>query len=681
MRRSRPARARRWRGFVHSVTAWISHAEWILIDYRVNVLPKTSGGQAGRTGERGQGSFGRNEHPSSQRDQLADGHAIARDDEGLAPIQGPDDPPAVVAELPRGDPSTHASSVARGLRGSERAIKGLGVARAAGARARSETVNYRVSECTFCMPTTVATTVARLLADAGIDRVFGLPGGEILVLMDELRRAGVDFVLMRHEANAGIAAAVYGKLRRQPGVVLTTLGPGAANLMLPLASAYLDHEPLVAISAQIPDDFPATHTHQRLPLHDAYRPVCKYVKKITSEDVVEVVSRALAECMRRPPGAAFLTLSAREALQPVSSAATCGNASAPAAQHADAGERAKQLIDRLRNANRPLVVVGLGIDLAHASRLRQWLTEWQLPVAVTPKVKGIVDETADNFVGVVGGMAADGLMCEALAASDLLIGFGLDPVEIDKTWHAELPIEWVLEAPNVGARAPAERFVDHAQLLEALLEHAPPATWSSPFREFQLTRRGMLDQGAEASGAMWPGDIVRALASALPSETIVTTDVGSHKYLFGQFWPSRLPGTFWMSNGLSGMAYGLSAAIGASLARPDVPVLAAVGDGGFSMNSQELETAVRVGARFVTVVLEDLSYSLIKLAQEGRKLEPYRMDFGPIDTLKVAEACGVEALRTSSPDQLANAARRAVEREQPLVIAVPVDYTDYRRLF
>src|SRR6186997_2031858 len=128
--------------------------------------------------------------------------------------------------------------------------------------------------------TSTAAATARVLADAGITRVFGLPGGEVLVLMDELRRAG-------------IAAAVYGKLRGQPGVVLTTLGPGAANLMLPLCSSYLDQEPLLAISAQIPDDFPASHTHQLLPLHDAYRPIARYVDTITGGNVFDVVPRAL----------------------------------------------------------------------------------------------------------------------------------------------------------------------------------------------------------------------------------------------------------------------------------------------------------------------------------------------------------------------------------------------------
>ena len=348
----------------------------------------------------------------------------------------------------------------------------------------------------------------------------------------------------------------------------------------------------------------------------------------------------------------------------------------------NARQKAIELVGLLEKAKRPLVLIGLGIDPDNSKALRQWLDDWDLPVAVTPKVKGIVDETAGNFVGVVGGMAADMLMCDALESADLLIGFGLDPVEIDRTWHAELPIQWILEAPNVGGIVPPDtQLVDHAQILDALLDDPPPATWRAPFREFQQKRHELLNDRSGASGAMWTGDIVQALAAALPPEAIVTSDVGSHKYLFGQFWPSRQPQTFWMSNGLSGMAYGLSAALGARLARPDVPVLAAVGDGGFSMNCQELETARRVGAPFVTVVIEDCSYSLIKLSQEGKHLEPYRVDFGPIDTVKVAEACGVDGLRTTNPDELATATKRAVERRRGLVIGIPVSYADYRRLF
>ena len=540
------------------------------------------------------------------------------------------------------------------------------------------------------MSETTAAATARALANAGIDRVFGLPGGEVLVLMDELRRAGVDFVLMRHEANAGIAAAVYGKLRRQPGVVLTTLGPGAANLMLPIANASLDHEPLLAISAQIPDSAPSSHTHQLLPLHDVYRPLTRMTAKITAANATDVVSRALAVCMTPPFGPAYLTLSAQDALTRHDGAPP---AAAPGAHSPDPrmqlrrnpAEAARELTALLATAKRPLVLLGLGIDPNNATRIRAWVNAWGLPVAVTPKIKGMVDETGPTFVGVAGGMAADGLICEALQAADVRVGFGLDPVEVDKTWHAELPIHWILEAPNVGANLPAGiTLVDHAPLLDCLVAEPAPAVWADSFRSFQQRRRDLLNRPATAGGerqTMWPGDIVKALADACPRETIVTTDVGSHKYLFGQFWPSRDPGTFWMSNGLSGMAYGLSAAIGAKLARPDAPVLAAVGDGGFSMNAQELETAERVGAPFVTVVLEDRSYSLIKLSQEGKQLPPYRTDFSPIDTVKMAEACGVDAIRTTSPDALASAAKGAMARGRSRVVAIPVDYPDYRRLF
>lgn len=529
---------------------------------------------------------------------------------------------------------------------------------------------------------TVAATVARSIAEAGIARVFGLPGGEVLVLIDELRKVGVDFVLMRHEANAGIAAAVYGKLKGQPGVVIATLGPGAANLLLPIANSYLDQEPLLAITAQIPDEFPKSHTHQLLPLLETFQHMCRVVDKVTAENVSEVVDRAMAAANTRPYSASYLTLSAREAVKPVTMIGRKWSDGPQTRPVMNPAARAADLRSRCAMASRPLVLVGLGMDSANAPALRKWLNEWNLPVAVTPKVKGIVDETAPNVVGVISGMAADGLMVEALNAADLLIGVGLDPVEVDKTWHAELDIQWVLEARNATGYLPNKaHLVDHAQLFEELLNGPAPKAWGSPFAEFQKRRADLLTGVPGAAGAMWPGDIITTLAEAVPADTIVTTDVGSHKYLFGQFWPSRHPDTFWMSNGLSGMAYGLSAAIGAKVAHPERTVLAAVGDGGFSMNAQELETAERIGAPFITVVLEDHSYSLIKLAQENRKLEPYRMDFNPIDTVKMAEACGVKALRTANRDELGSAVRSAAQHGKSLVVGIPVHYADYRKLF
>ena len=230
---------------------------------------------------------------------------------------------------------------------------------------------------------TTAGALAKAIADAGIKKAFGLPGGEVLVLIDELRKAGVDFVLMRHEANAGIAAAVYGKLQRQPGVVIATLGPGAANLLLPVSSAYLDQEPLLAITAQIPDEFPSSHTHQLLPLHDMYRPICKVVEKVTSSNVSEAAGRALSACMDRPYGVSYLTLSAREAIQPVPANGRRWHDAPPTRPMTNPAAKAADLRSRCATAERPLVLIGLGVRPERAVKLRRWLDEWQLPFAVT----------------------------------------------------------------------------------------------------------------------------------------------------------------------------------------------------------------------------------------------------------------------------------------------------------
>jgi len=161
----------------------------------------------------------------------------------------------------------------------------------------------------------------------------------------------------------------------------------------------------------------------------------------------------------------------------------------------------------------------------------------------------------------------------------------------------------------------------------------------------------------------------------------VTTDVGSHKFLFGQFWRSYQPQTFFMSNGLSGMGYGLPAAIGAKLARPSVPVMAVIGDGGFAMSSQELETLNRLGTPLVVVVMVDNALSLIKLSQENKKLVNYGVDFGRIDPVGLARAHGVDGVRITSAAQLHEAVGRAVEQNTAVVIEVPVDYQAYRSIF
>lgn len=529
----------------------------------------------------------------------------------------------------------------------------------------------------------VADAVAAELAQVGVQRVFGLPGGEVLYLMDALRRRGIQFALFRHEANAAIAAAVFGKLTGTAGVVLTTLGPGACNLLLPIANSYLDREPLVAISAQIPENKPPSHTHQRLPLEEVFRPVTKYSARLTRANCRQAIREAVLASTSEPMGPTYLTLSADEAaVECLPDVTNPPMGAAPSTiTLMDSVAATEQLVDQLKRAKHPLVLVGIGTTASNSQALRQWLAQWQLPFGITPKAKGLVDEHDPRFIGVVGGLAMDQVMRAAIQAADMVVGFGLDPVEIDQTWHDESPITWILEAPLATGILPHRNLiaVRQSDLLQELISRRPPRVWEDSFGDYR--KRRSAPQNGSARGApegIEPVPMIRELSRVLPPETIVVTDVGSHKYLFGQFWPSSHPETFFVSNGLSAMGYGLPAAIGAKLARPQSPVLLAIGDGGFSMNSQELETAKRLGVALLVVVLADQSYSLIRLAQESRGLPNFGVDFGPIDSVATALACGIPALRIETVEQLAAEIAVANNAGASLVAEVPLAVNSYK---
>ena len=536
---------------------------------------------------------------------------------------------------------------------------------------------------TSSTPETVADAVASELAAAGIDRVFGLPGGEVLFLIDALRRRGIEFVLCRHEADAGLMAGVYGKLKGVPGVVLTTLGPGACNLLLPISNSLLDREPLVAISAQVPDSWSANRIHQKLPLLEVFRPVAKFTAAVSPFNCREVVREALSSAFSEPAGAAYLTISSDVTM--AGSASVDGAVRPASPDRVDPGDpvaAAAMVRERVARAERPVLAIGVGAHPEDSSLVRRWVEEWRLPVVVTPKIKGIVDETSELFGGVISGMAIDLVMVDGLRQSDLVIGLGLDPTEIDGDWHERVPMLWLLDSAWATGITPETGLVAcaHARLVGKLLEEPAPRRWEDPFARAREERRRVYREGQGGAGYLAPVGVVRALAAALPGNTIVTTDVGSHKYLFGQFWPSREPQTFFMSNGLSGMGYGLPAAIGAKLARPHQPVLAVVGDGGFSMNSQELETARRVGAPVIVAVLADSSYSMIRVGQRKRGMEPYGVDFEPIDSVLAARSCGVRGYRVETEAELTECAREAVASGETTVIEVPVRADDYAQI-
>lgn len=526
-----------------------------------------------------------------------------------------------------------------------------------------------------------ATLAGRIAAEvrlAGIRHVFGVPGGEVLALIDALRLAGTEFVLCNHEASAGMMASAYGRLTGAPGVVLSTLGPGAANLLLPIANSQLDREALIAICGDLPASWPLGHTHQRLDLQGIFTPTTKLCAALRPQDGAATLRAALAAASQTPRGACLLTLSAEDATAP----ANAGRSPvSPVAQEPapDRSEALRQDVERIRaelaDARRPLVILGCGAEQEAAEPLRSWLARWNLAVALTPKAKGMVREDHPRFLGVLDGAGLGEMMSEALAGADLVLGLGLDPVELIRTWHCDAPVLWVGDCGEEPERPRADRLPSTvAQLAPALAALDAPASWPDWLAASSARRRALL---ADGSRPTW---IARTLRRALPAETIITTDVGSHKCLMSQFLAVDEPGLFLTSNGLSAMGYGLPAVIGAKLARPERPVLAVLGDGGFAMSSQELETAERLGAPIVVVAVLDGSLSLIQLLQQARGLPRCGVDYAPVDVPALARAHGAWGGIASTPAELADAVEDALAREHCSVIAVPVDAAGYRDL-
>jgi acetolactate synthase-1/2/3 large subunit len=515
---------------------------------------------------------------------------------------------------------------------------------------------------------TVAEAIAAEIERAGIDRVFGIPGGEVLPLIEALRQQGTEFVLCNHESSAGMMASAYGRVSGQPGIVLTTLGPGAANLLLPIANAQLDREALLAICGDLGPSLPASHTHQRVDLVGIFTPTCKYTGALTPVEAVPRLQAALAAIATPPEGAAVLTLSMEAADSAARGVQISELAVAQRRQTAAPTEDATALRDALATAERPLVVAGCGAEMQCAPALREWVAGWELPVALTPKAKGLIRDDYQRYVGVLDGAGLGALMSRTLSAADLIVGLGLDPVELIRPWHATAPMIWVGNCGPENELAPsARRLRSSATAVVGQLAQADaPAAFADWTADPVSERRAL---AADATRLTW---IPRALRAALPDGAIVTTDVGSHKCLISQFLPVDEPGRFLTSNGLSAMGYGLPAAIGAKLAEPAAPVLSLLGDGGFAMSAQELETSVRLGAPVIAVVLVDTSLSLIQLLQQSRGLPRCGVDYGRVDVLKVAEGYGAQAATATSPAELSATVARALTSERPTVITVPM---------
>jgi len=528
--------------------------------------------------------------------------------------------------------------------------------------------------------TTVVQAMAEVLRRVGTPYAFGLPGGEVVEFINALKQADIPFLLTKHENTAAFAAGVTGEILGIPGVCVATIGPGATNMATGVTNAWMDRDPVIAITGQIAAPQYNVATHQVLDSVAFYRPVTKWSASVHPGSAAETLHKAIRIATSERSGPVHLTLSSD-----LAKAEAGGKfpTTSPVRTYLGMGAPCKESLSKAKGmiaaAGRPIIFAGLGVLRANAGDGLVGLAEkLGAPVIVMPKAKGVIPEDHPLFAGVFE-MLGDKLVLEMGGRADLIVACGLDVVEFDKPWNFQAPVVHVDALPNRDEFYPAEvELVGHPAIaLSALAEELPSRrAWTA--QEISSHRRDLLELITRAGSGMASHQVVAAARKILPKETVATCDVGAHKFLVGQLWTTYAPRSFFMSNGLSAMGYGFPAAMAAQLAWPDKPVVAFLGDGGFAMYMAELETARRLNLPLIVVVLCDGALSLIAMSQERRGLPHHAVDFANPDIAKVAEAFGADGKVCETASEVETAIASAWSNRRLTVIQAIVDAGPYR---
>ena len=527
-----------------------------------------------------------------------------------------------------------------------------------------------------------AATVATTLHAAGVRYVFGHPGGEVLDLIDAMQPAGLRFVLTGHESAAAFMAGVVGRLTGVPGVCLATLGPGACNLVLGVANALLDRDPLLAFSACTTTERSATHTKQNLALNDLFAPITKWSVRLHGAATARTLSSAFEVACRPPRGPVFLSLGMDVAAAPDSPA---GNCPASPVMAVNGHRDLSAIVRTLAVAKRPVAVVGIALHPSRdAAAVRRFLEATGLPFTVLPQAKGLVDESSDRFLGTICG-GGDSRIVEWVESSDCLLGIGFDPVESSQGWYLRAPVFSIANSSlSFGEYQPVAECCGEITplLFELLGEFRGSSGWTNAeiLNLRNSTERALCPPCESSSAGLSPYHVVRTLSESLPVNTIVSADVGAHKMLLAQTWQSSRPGSFLVSNGLSSMGFGVPAAIAASLVHPDCPVVGIIGDGGFGMMVQELETARRLGVKPLFVVFCDRSLAIVRIAQRIKGMPHVGVDFAPVNWAAVSAGFGASGESPQNLGEFRDAIERWARSPELTVLAVPIDPDLYQGL-
>lgn len=531
-----------------------------------------------------------------------------------------------------------------------------------------------------------AELLVKCLENEGVEYIFGLPGEENLDVLEALKNSSIKFITTRHEQGAAFMADVYGRLTGKAGVCLSTLGPGATNLMTGVADANLDGAPLVAITGQVGTDRMHIESHQYLDLVAMFAPVTKWNKQIVRPGITpEVVRRAFKTAQSEKPGAVHIDLPENIAAMAADGHPLPLDSKEKVYASYRTLNMAAAVISKAKN---PLILAGNGAIRANASEaLTEFATALNIPVANTFMGKGVIPYTHPLALWAVGLQQRDLISC-AFDRSDLIIAVGYDLIEYSpKKWNPDgkLPIIHIGMTPAEidSSYAPVVEVVgDITDSLIDILKRADRQNKPTPVTAGLKTEiRADYETYANDTGfPIKPQKLIYDLRQVMGPEDIAICDVGAHKMWMARHYHSDCPNTCIISNGFAAMGIAIPGAVAAKLVHPDKRIVAVTGDGGFMMNCQELETALRVGTPFVTLIFNDGGYGLIEWKQFNHFGTSSFIKFGNPDFVKFAESMGLKGYRVESAQDLIPILEDAFRQDVPTVIDVPVDYGENLRL-
>jgi acetolactate synthase I/II/III large subunit len=518
---------------------------------------------------------------------------------------------------------------------------------------------------------TVADLVVGQLLGAGVRTLFGVPGGGgNLDLIAAAGRIGLRFVLMTTETAGAIAAMAQAEITGRPGACLTTLGPGAASVVNGAACAFLDRAPLVVFT----DTQPAVFEHQRLDHGALLASVTKRSATLAADTALQTIREGLHAATTGRPGPVHLDCPSGVAgSMPPLVDASCVQFE-ERMPSPDARSKFQAL---LAEAHKPLLLVGLGArKRSDAVAIRSLCARRNIPAMVTYKAKGVVADDHPWFAGVFTNAMIEQRMIDEC---DLLIGMGLDPVELlPRAWTHGQPIVYCGPWPIDDAHMPfaAQLVTDVASAAREIEALLPSCRWDRGLvRRLLDEQRRQIDVPA---GGLSSQRVVQIGAARLASAVgHVTVDAGAHMFPATVLWPVSDPNGMLISNGLSTMGFAMPAAIGAALLDPARPVVALTGDGGLLMCVGELMTAAREKLRIITIVFSDASLSLIEIKQQARGLDPAGVALGAIDWQALARSFGVRSWGATTEAELDRAAGEALACDGPTLIEAKIDRSNY----